>query len=291
MYESFYDFRGNKIHYVVYGEQTGKAPLLCIHGGPGASHNYLLALKELSSERQIIFYDQLGCGKSDRPLGTDYMNINYYYEELKALVEHLGYDKIHILGQSFGGTLALEFLLNTDCHNILSVIFASPALSSVQFTADAQKRFNELPPELSSIINKYGDIDKVPADEAAQIGEYFFINFVVRNTGECPELAETFESMNNEIYNFMWGPSEFSVVGSLKDYDRTNELSKIKIPVLFTCGRYDEVSADTCKTYSEAVPLGSLNVFENSSHMAHIEEKESFLISVGDFIRKIEKLL
>ncbi len=288
MSEHYFNYLGNKIYYAIYGELGNSIPLVCIHGGPGISHHYLLSLKEISNERPVIFYDQLGCGNSDRPTDNQYMNITYYYEELKAFIEHLGVEKVHLLGQSFGGTLALEYLLNTQCAKVQSVVFASPALSAVQFTLDAQKRLAELPNELKAIIESHNSIEELTDDEANQIEEYFLEHFVIGNAGQSEELAKSMEVMNAEIYNTMWGPSEFVVSGNLKNYDRTNELHTITTPTLFTVGRNDEVSADTCTIYSNMMPNADVVVFENSAHMAHVEEQVSYISELNKFFIKAE---
>lgn len=288
MKEAYFQFKNNKIYYSIYGQKSENPPIICVHGGPGVSHHYLLSLKDISISREVIFYDQLGCGLSDRPNTKDYMNIEYFYEELKAFIDFLGYDKVILLGQSFGGTVVLEYLLNTNCEKAVAAIFASPALSAKQFVIDAQKRLKELPAELLNIIEEYNGISSLPPAEFERVSEYYFAKFVMGNVGNSEELAKTFELMNNEMYNHMWGPTEFEISGNLKDYDRSSEIEKIKIPVLFTCGEFDEVSSETCQKYSDSMVNSKLFVIKDAAHMAHLEKKDEYNELLSKFISESE---
>ena len=109
--EGFIPFRGYKIWYRIVGKQTaGKLPLLCLHGGPGVPHDYLEPLEAMAaSGRRIIFYDQLGCGNSDQPHDPSLWNIGLFIEELGVVRQTLGLDKVHLLGQSWGGMLAMQY--------------------------------------------------------------------------------------------------------------------------------------------------------------------------------------
>ncbi len=103
-----------------------------------------------------------------------------------------------------------------------------------------------------------------------------------------PELEESFSDFGWDVYNTMWGPSEFHATGSLKDFDLTGRLDEIKVPTLFTAGRYDEATPGTTEWYQSLLPGSSLEIFENCAHMTMLEEPQRYVEVVRDFIHDVE---
>ncbi|KUK67340.1 MAG: Proline-specific peptidase, partial [Mesotoga infera] len=135
--EGFVKVPGGRLWYEVRGEDTEGIPLLTIHGGPGVPHNYLETLEMLENERPVVFYDQLGCGKSDRPSDKFLWRIERFVEEIELLRSELRYSEIHLLGQSWGTILACEYALKYP-ETVKSMVLSGPAMSISRFESDAR---------------------------------------------------------------------------------------------------------------------------------------------------------
>ena len=101
---------------------------------------------------------------------------------------------------------------------------------------------------------------------------------------EC--VAKTFQDMNRDLYEYMWGPSEFTITGTLKNYERLDQLKNIKIPTLFTCGSFDEATPESTGEYNRNMPNSELVVFENASHMHHIEQPQAYIDTMKSFLSR-----
>ena len=293
--EGFVEVVGGKIWYKIYGTEflQKKAPLIVIHGGPGLTHNYLLPLAELSNQRAVIFYDQLGSGKSKLMQNTKELEHLWqkdrFIEELELLIDHLNLKKVDLFGHSWGGTLALDYALKYP-EKINKLCLASALISTDWFIADTRRLLKQLPEEVQQIINDH-DQNKI-VDEIAYINavKIFGKNFICRLQEKPNELLDTFKGFNEIIYNIMWGTNEFTVTGNLKGYDRSNDLYKLSMPVLLTCGRYDEVTPETMAVVYEkinSVPGNNVQliVYEKSAHAPHLEERELYLHDIRKFLK------
>ena len=266
----------------------GGVPLLVLHGGPGTGHDYLESLEELGRDRPVIFYDQLGCGRSDRPDEPSRWVIDRFVAEIDTVRQALGLDKIHLLGQSWGGWLAIEYML-TQPQGVESLILASTSASIAQFVEEAELLRKELPPDVYETLLRYeatGEFDN-PAYEAAV--DAFYTRHLCR-LDEWPDpLLRTGEILNgNQVYATMNGPNEFHVIGNLREWDRLDRLAEIKQPTLITVGRFDEITPACAETLREGIPNSRMVIFENSAHLAHLEEKEDYLETVSDFLEEVE---
>lgn len=271
---------------------SGAIPLLTLHGGPGAGHDYLEPLEGLAIERPVIFYDQLGCGKSDQPDDQSLWHLDRFVQEVDTVRHALGLDQIHLLGQSWGGWLAIEYML-THPSGIVSLTLASTSASLAQFVAEAARLKAALPAEVSATLQYYeaaGDYHH-PAYEDA-VGE-FYQRHLCRLPLPWPDPVQRTAAniANNPVYETMNGPNEFMVIGNLKDWDRTERLGEITTPTLITVGRYDEITPVCAETLRQGIPHAHMVIFEESAHLAHIEEPETYLRVVSDFLAKVEAQL
>jgi proline iminopeptidase len=285
--EGYIDVTGGKVWYRIVGSGT-KTPLLLLHGGPGASSLYLEPLAKLSDDRPIIFYDQLGGGKSDRPSDLSLWSAQRFVEELSLVRDALQLKKVHILGHSWGTMLAVDYML-TKPSGVKSLILASPCLSIPRWIQDANKLRAALPIESQDILNRHEEAGTTDSEEYMSATMDFYSRHVCRLDPWPPELEKTFAELNFEVYGTMWGPSEFHATGNLKDYDRTGQLNEISVPTLFTAGRYDEATPEATAFYQSFVPGASIEIFENSSHMAMYEETELYVKVIREFLRNVEK--
>ncbi len=267
---------------------NGGIPLLTLHGGPGAGYDYLEPLERLSTDRSVIFYDQLGCGKSDQPEDRSLWQIERFVSEVNTVRQSLGLEQIHLLGQSWGGWLAIVYMLSHP-HGVVSLILASTSASVPQFVAETTRLKAELPLEIYQTLERYeamGDYHH-PDYEAAVLE--FYKRHVCRLDPWPEPLLRTIANLNgNAVYETMNGPNEFIVIGNLKDWDRTDRLGEISVPTLITVGRYDELTPTCAETLRRGIPNSRMVIFEESAHLAHLEELDKYRQVVADFMVEVE---
>jgi L-proline amide hydrolase len=287
-------FKGYETWYRIVGtgEEPGKFPLLCLHGGPGAAHDYLDSLSEMAdSGRRVLFYDQLGCNRSSIPESRPEMwTVELYVEEVDAVRNALGLDRIHLLGQSWGGMLAMEYAL-TQPEGLESLTIASSPASMIQWVAEANRLREELPPQVQQTLLLHeaaGTVDSPAYKEAMQV---FYDRHVCRVVPNPDYVKRSFDSIerNPEVYFTMNGPSEFHVVGTLKQWDIIPRLGEIKVPTLVTSGRFDEATPLIAGTVHDGIAGSQWVIFEESSHMAHAEEPERYMQVLGEFFTAVEE--
>jgi len=276
---------GGKVWYKIIGEEKSGTPLLILHGGPGIQHNYLEGLGALADERPVIFYDQLGCGNSDRSKDKSLWTVEYYVEELDRVKRFLKLKNMHVLGQSWGTMLAVEYMLTGKATGIKSLVLAGPALSISRWIKDQRAYLNGLPEATQRAIKeceKSGDFKSEKYQKAIQ--EYYH-KHVCRMDPWPDCLKRSIDKMNADIYEYMCGPSEFTISGTLKNFERSEALADIKVPVLYTCGRYDEATPESTSYYKNLTPGAKMVIFEDASHEHHLEKKEEFISIVREFLR------
>ena len=283
-YETWYRIVGT-------GYEPGRFPLVCLHGGPGAAHDYLESLQAMAETgRQVIFYDQLGCGRSSIPESKPEMwTVELYINELNALREALELDRIHLLGQSWGGMLAMEYAL-TQPEGLESLTVASSPASMIQWVEEANRLRRDLPPDVQQTLLHHEAAGTVDSPEYKAAVDVFYARHVCR-VDPLPEyVLRTFDAIdrNPEVYHTMNGPSEFHVVGTLKTWDIIPRLGEIRVPTLVTSGRYDEATPLIAGTVHNGIPGSRWVGFEESSHMPHAEEPERYMQVLDEFLTEVE---
>jgi L-proline amide hydrolase len=294
--EGYLERDGHRTWYRVQGELdpgAPRAPIVVCHGGPGATHDYLLALAELARDgRACVFYDQLGNGRSDHLPDADpsFWTPELFEAELSALVEHLGLDgRYHVLGQSWGGMLGFEHALRRP-PGLVSLVAADAPASVADFVAGANELLDTLPADVRDAIRageRSGRTD-TPDFQAAALE--FYGRFVCRLDPWPEEVARTFDALEADptVYGAMNGPTEFTVVGSIRDWDLTDRLGEIEVPVLLASGEHDEVRPWVVERARRRLRDATWVRFEDSSHMPHVEERERFLEEVERFLARVE---
>lgn len=285
--EGFVDVTGGKVYYEIYHKDASGTPVIILHGGPGSSTYSLKGLKALGADRPVVMYDQLGCGKSDRPTDLSLWNINRFVEELGQVREALKLDEVHILGHSWGTTLAAAYML-TKPAGVKSVIFSSPCLSAPMWEEDQKRNIAKLPVDVQETITRCEAEGTTDSKEFKDAIAVFNKEFVFRGQPDVEWMKAGASMRNPEVYQTMWGPSEFTVLGNLKTFDCTSRLKEIECPTLYTCGRYDEATPESTEYYSSQTPNSEVHVFEHSAHMPYFEEPEEYLRVIGDFLKKVD---
>lgn len=267
-----------------------RAPVVAVHGGPGATHDYLLAMADLAGDgRAVVHYDQVGNGRSSRHPDADPASwtVELFVEELSRLVQHLGIaGSFHLIGQSWGGMLGPEYALaHRDGLRSLSIC-DSPA-SMELWLAAANRLRKDLPADVQATLVRHEEAGTTDDPEYAVAMKVFYDRHVCRVVPNPPEVAASFAAMEAEptVYHTMNGPSEFHVIGSLLPWSLVDRLPQLTVPTLVVAGAYDEAQPETWQPFVDQVPDVRSHVFPASSHMPHVEEPQAFLDVVGGFLR------
>jgi len=269
------------------GAEHEHIPLLTIHGGPGIPHDYVLDMAELASDRRrVIFYDQLGCGRSDQPNNPSLWTIARTVEEMGIVRRELNLDKVHLWGQSFGGLFSIEYAL-TQPQGLVSLILASSTSSIPLWIVEANRLRESLPPDIQEILLRHEAAGTTDDPEYLQAMMVFYERHVIRVV-PMPEHVQRAMDQVGQVYYTMNGPSEFHVIGNIKDWDRTDRLSEIRVPTLITSGRFDESTPRLNEVLHKGIAGSEWVLFENSSHMAHVEERERYMQTIRSFIERVE---
>jgi L-proline amide hydrolase len=278
--------------YRVVGDLSApRLPVVTLHGGPGAAHDYLVAMAALAEDgRAVVFYDQVGNGRSThRPdLGADFWTVELFKRELALLLDHLGIaDRHAVIGQSWGGFLAQEHAL-TRPPGLRAMVLADTAASFPDFVAECNRLRAELPPEVEATLRRHEADGTTDAPEYAAACDVFYRRHVCRLDPWPAELDEGFAWIERDptVYYTMNGPSEFHVIGSIKDWSVADRLSEIDVPTLLVSGRYDEATPALQQTLLDGIAGSEWVMFEYSAHCPHAEEPERFAEVVGAFLRQ-----
>ena len=267
-------FRGFQTWYEIVGdgEEPGRLPLLCLHGGPGSSHDGLEPLRALARQgRRVVFFDQLGGGDSDRPDDPSLWTVETFLDQLRTVREALGLERFVLFGSSWGGMLALEYAL-TRPEGLIALVLNSTPTSAPRWVKETRCLAAELPPGL----------DEKEADNE------FWRRHICRLDPEPEALRRAREKFGKQVYETMWGPNEFTVIGTLKDWDVTDRLGEIRVPTLITSGRHDECTPALVEVLHCGIAGSEWVVFEDSAHMPHLEETASYVAVVAAFLDSVE---
>ena len=268
---------------------AGKPPVVILHGGPGVAHNYVDSYKLLALQgRAVIHYDQIGCGNSTLlpEKGADFWTPQLFIDELENLVDHLGIrPAFHVLGQSWGGMLGAEYGV-TRPKGLKSLTIANSPASMKLWVEEANRLRADMPVEIQDALNRHEKAGTTSDPEYQQATMAFYERHVCRVVPFPPEVTETFEQVarNPTVYNVMNGPNEFFVIGTLKTWSIIDRLPAIEVPTLIISGRHDEATPATVQPYKDGIKGSRWEIFEHSSHMPHVEEKEKCMQVVGAFL-------
>ena len=286
--EGFIDVKGGKVWYRINGTGT-KPALLLLHGGPGSSSYGLENLKELSNDRPVIFIDQLGCGRSSRITDNSLMTIENYVEQLEQIRTALHLEKFYLYGHSWGTMLGIDYYIKYPKH-IKSIIFSSPLFSTEMWTKDADTLIASLPDSIQSHI-RINEKNKTYNNPKYQDAVTLYYKNFLRRTERTKEQSDTSKLFSGStVYEFMWGPSEFTATGNLLKYDRLAFLSNIKVPTLLVAGEFDEARPSTIQHFQTMIPGAEFKMIKNSGHATMQDNKVEYLATLKAFLDKVDKL-
>ena len=282
--------------YRISGELTddpdAPAPIVVLHGGPGAAHDYLANLTALTDVdgRAVVLYDQLGNGRSTHlpERGAEFWTVDLFVRELHALVDHLGIAaRHHVLGQSWGGFLAQEYAL-THPPGLRAQILADTAASFPDFVAECNRLRADLPPEVEATLQRHEAAGTTDDPEYAAACDVFYRRHVCRLDPWPEDIVEAFAWIERDptVYFTMNGPSEFHVIGSIKDWQAKDRLGDIDVPTLLVSGRYDEATPALQQDLLAGIKGSEWVLFDSSAHVPHVEEPDRYLAVVSGWLAR-----
>jgi L-proline amide hydrolase len=286
--EGYVDFRGYRTWYRFVGDlNSATTPLLALHGGPGSTHNYFGPLEGLAEERPVVLYDQIGCGKSDRPTDIEW-TVEVFRDELAALRDQLGLKRIHLLGTSWGGMLAQEHVLS-GAEGIVSLILSSTLANLALWNEEQLKLKAELPPEVVEVLDRHeaaGTFDDPEYEEAISV---YFDRHFYRGPQPRLELEAMAKGRAPDVYRAMQGPNEWTTTGALKGWDARGRLHEIDVPTLVIRGAYDMCTGPIAAELVKRIKGAREVVLQNSSHTPVLEETDHYLEAISSFMRAAER--
>ncbi|MCU0635979.1 MAG: proline iminopeptidase-family hydrolase [Gemmatimonadaceae bacterium] len=286
--EGYLPVPGGRVYYRMLGANRPGIPLLAAHGGPGGTSCRFEALAPLADERPVIFYDQLGSGRSDRPADTTLWRFPRFVDEMDAVRRGLNLTRVHLMGTSWGGALVAEYMLSAPRSGVQSLILGSPLLSTPRWIADAKLLRAALPASVRAALDRNEAAGTYDTPDYRAATDSFYARHV-RRLPVAPVAACANVTGNNAIYRQMWGPTEFTSTGSLKEWDREAWLPKLSLPVLFVAGQYDEARPETLELFRRTMPDARLVVIPGAAHAALGEKPQEYVAAVRAFLREVER--
>ena len=288
--EGYAPFREYQTWFRICGDiHSGLTPLVIAHGGPGCTHDYVDAFRDIAlSGRAVIHYDQLGNGRSTHlpQQPADFWQPELFLNELDNLLRYLDIaDNYALLGQSWGGMLGAEHAVTQPTGLKALIIANSPASMALWLQGAAELRA-QLPADVQKTLLAHETAGTLDSAEYKAASAVFYQRHVCRLDPWPPEVQRTFDAMDADptVYHAMNGPTEFHVIGSMKEWTIIDRLAQIQIPVLLISGRYDEATPEVVQPFMDHILGARWVIFEASSHMPHVEERDLCMKTVSDFL-------
>jgi proline iminopeptidase len=279
--EGFIGVEGGRVWYRVVGHGP-RTPLLVLHGGPGVNSYYLKPLAALADDRPVIFYDQLGGGKSDRPSDTTLYRLDRFVDEIARVRETLGLREVHLYGHSWGATLAVEYMA-THPAGVRSVILAGPALSPSRSRRDRDSLLHTMPDSIYNVMVRHERDQTLDAPEYVTARRAFLERYHARRLPWSADLDSAIRLNNPEIGRYIRSRRRDG-----NAIEASEKLREIRVPTLFTIGRYDYATPATTAYYQSLVPGAELVILEQSAHLMMHDEPDHYNAVLRDFLRRVD---
>jgi proline iminopeptidase len=291
--EGFVDAGGVLIYYKTFGKGE---PLVIVHGGPGASHDYFLPyLLPLARKNKLVFIDERGCGQSQKLDSTSGYTVENMVEDVEAVRQALDLGRINLLGHSYGGVLAQAYALKYQ-QNLSHLILCSTFPSTSEMNEVFIRIKEKMAPELRQRIEKmekeglYGHGREY--EKNRYTSEYMIAAW---GEGYFPYLYQNHPDPNYDpvangimawdVYREMWGSDgEYIIDGNLKSVEYTGRLSSLTVPTLITVGDHDECAPSLSQEMNQKIPGSKLVIFPKSGHMTFVDQPALFMSAINDFL-------
>ncbi len=283
-------FKGFETYYRIVGDETANPPLLLLHGGPGSTHNYFEVLDSLAetTHRQVISYDQLGCGESFVEGHPELWTLQTWMDELEALRAWLNLDKVHLLGQSWGGMLIIAYLIDRKPNGIASAILSSTLSSSALWSHEQHRLISFMSREEQEAIAKATKSGCFDDSEYLRANEHYTALHACEITADSPECLRRKKRFGMESYIEAWGPNEYTPTGTLKDFDYTAKLNTIHTPTLIISGTNDECTPLIAKTMYDGIEGSEWELLDGARHMTFIDQTENYKSVLTRWLSHVE---
>jgi proline iminopeptidase len=272
--QGFVDVGAGNVWYESAG--VGDRTLLLLHGGPGGNSEDFTPFLDLAELGfRVVRFDQLGSWRSDKPDDRSLWQVPRFVAEVERVRQALDLGRMHLLGQSWGAFLAIEYALHHGEH-LRSLILASGAASTRECVAGMNAWRAELPPETQVILRRHELAEDYDHPEYLAAMDVLYRRHFCRVSPYPEPLAEAVKHMATPVYTTMWGPNEFTCTGNLLDWDRTDRLDEIRVPTLITAGEFDEVHPSCAQTLHAGIAGSQLEVFAGCGHHAELEDPQRY---------------
>jgi proline-specific peptidase len=278
--------RGGEIWYRVTGRNSG-TPVILLHGGPGLSSHYLKSLEALGDERVVVRYDQLGSGRSDFVTDTALFTIPHFVEQLETLRRHLGMEKVHLYGHSWGATLAVEY---SRAHpgRVAGLVLAGSALDFPAFIGSLHRAYTALPDSLYRAVQLREAGEEYNAAHFRAASMEVNSRHAMRRPVPAAEMDSMARSMNTALNEHMTGKTILTPGGVLRDYDATPFLREIAVPVLFLVGEFDFAGPDVIRHHAGLTPGARMVVIPDAGHLVQWDDAPAHLAAVRAFLGEVD---
>lgn len=283
--EGYMPFLQYQTYYrIVHG--GNKPPLLLLHGGPGSTHNYFEVLDEIADTgRDIITYDQIGCGNSYLDGHPDLWKPETWIDELISLRNYLHLSHVHLLGQSWGGMLAIQYLIENKPEGINSVILSSTLPSSSLWAHEQHRLISFMNKEDQTAIHTAEKANDFRSPAYITANQHFMeLHCAGPYTNSDPECLRRPKKSGSESYLSAWGPNEYNPTGTLKNFDYTNRLHEIKVPSLIMSGTNDLCTPLIAKTMNDRIDNAEWHLFDGSRHMCFVDCHDEYCTILKEWL-------
>lgn len=285
--QGFVNVPGGPVWYNVTGTGDG-LPLLVLHGGPGGTSCGYTLLDKLGDQRPVIRYDQLGSGRSGRPDDDSLWTTERYIEELHVLRQALNLERFHLLGHSWGGALAAAYVIEKGTEGIASVILSSPLISTPQWIEDANYLRRLMPEDIQATLTRHEEAGTLDSEEYRAATAEFYARHVSYGDAKEQRTGCDGAPRNSFIYNYMWGPTEFRATGNLVEFDVSDRLHEINVPVLFMTGEFDEARPTTVAGFQQKIPGAQMIIIKDVAHASLSRAPETYRQALEKFLDWVE---
>lgn len=277
---------GYRLFYKSFASRIRKkGTILCLHGGPGMTHEYILSLADLSKFGfDVVFYDQLGCGRSERPKNIALFTVERGVEEVEEFRKKMRLGRMHLMGSSYGGLLALAYAIKYQ-KNLKSLTTIGGYANVPLAISEMIKMKSRLPRKVRATMKKYEDLGEYNHPKYLEAVNAFYRRHLCRMDVWPRELNASLRDISKRVYYTMNGPNEFTITGNTRYWNITEQLKKIRVPTLVTGGKYDEISPEVGRSIHKSIRSSRMVIFQRSSHLPMWEERAHYMKVVTSFLK------
>jgi proline iminopeptidase len=277
--------------YKVWTKRMGRGPIkvLLLHGGPGFTHQYLEAMESFLPEAgiEMYYYDQLGCGNSDKPEDLSLWEIPRFVEEVEEVRRGLGLENFVLYGQSWCGMLSIEYALKYQ-HNLRALVISNMTAGMTSYLKRLGEVAKKLDPVTLAALRVFDATEDYDSPEYQRIMMEELYPMAICRCKPWPEpVTRTFRDANLAIYNHMQGKSEFVVTGTFKDWERWDDLHNIKVKTLTLGAENDTMDPEDIRRMATLMPNATSAICPEGSHLAMWDDQAIYFEHLLGFLRTV----